>query len=434
MNPTITIFWFRRDLRLNDNHGLWQALKEKKRVLPIFIFDTTILDQLPKKDRRISFIMKHLTSMNETLKSNYNSGISIFHGDPLEIFKQLSTTYQLEDVYCNLDYEPYGIERDSLIKMFLNESNINFNSFKDHLIHDPTNILKSDQTPYVVYTPFSKLWISKYAAIKDDNFPSETKLEYLISKDNNKIPTLNSIGFERASTSIQDFNLTDLFIDNYEANRDFPYLDSSSKLGPHLRFGTVSVREIAKKAYNRNNRIFLKALIWREFFIHILYHFPHSITKAFKPKYDAIRWRNDPQEFEAWCNGETGYPLVDAGMRELNATGYMHNRVRMVAASFLCKHLLIDWRWGEAYFAHKLNDFELASNVGNWQWVAGTGVDAAPYFRIFNPIMQLQKFDKQHQYISKWVNDFSTEHYPEPIVDHKTARLRCLETYKNAIA
>lgn len=429
-----TVFWFRRDLRLFDNHGLWQALTQSNNVLPIFIFDSNILEHLPKNDARVVFIFNTLSLINKSLKQKFNLEISIYHGAPLEIIQNICATIQVEKVICNSDFEPYGINRDQQIKKYLSEQGLAFKSYNDHIIHSPTEILKSDNTPYIVYTPYSKIWIRSYDSVKDNYYPSEELLDHFCKKQNHSNPNLKSLGFQATNQLIENYSLSNNFINQYHCNRDFPNLDSTSKLGPHLRFGTVSVRQIAKKALLSEDKTFLKALIWRDFFIQIMFHFPQSLIKSFKPKYDAIKWRNNTTEFDFWCQGKTGYPLVDAGMRELNKTGYMHNRVRMVTASFLCKHLLIDWRWGEAYFAEKLNDFELASNVGNWQWVAGTGVDAAPYFRIFNPATQLEKFDKQQEYVSKWVSEINTSLYPEPIVDHKEARLRCLATYKMALS
>ena len=429
----ISIFWFRRDLRLHDNVALFNALKSGEKVLPIFIFDTSILDKLPKNDARVSFIIKELRSMNEHLKS-FDASIDILHGKPIEVFESLIKKYQIASVFTNQDYEPYAIRRDQEILELLKSENINFNSFKDQVIFEKNEITKKDGNPYVVYTPYSKKWIEAYEQINHIHYSSEDLLSQLYTQSKAKELTLEELGFEETNTPIKNYIFNSRIINEYEETRNFPALDNTSKLGPHLRFGTVSVRQMVSRAEEQENKTFLKELIWREFFMQILWHFPHTHKDSFKPKYDRIVWRNNEDDFKKWCNGTTGYPMVDAGMRQLNNTGFMHNRVRMLVGSFLCKHLLIDWRWGEAYFAEKLHDYEMSSNVGNWQWVAGTGVDASPYFRIFNPTSQIKKFDKDFSYIRKWVPDFQELTYPSPMVDHKFARERCLRTYKEALA
>ena len=429
----ISIFWFRRDLRLHDNVALFNALKSGEKVLPIFIFDTSILDKLPKNDARVSFIIKELRSMNEHLKS-FDASIDILHGKPIEVFESLIKKYQIASVFTNQDYEPYAIRRDQEILELLKSENINFNSFKDQVIFEKNEITKKDGNPYVVYTPYSKKWIEAYEQINHIHYSSEDLLSQLYTQSKAKELTLEELGFEETNTPIKNYIFNSRIINEYEETRNFPALDNTSKLGPHLRFGTVSVRQMVSRAEEQENKTFLKELIWREFFMQILWHFPHTHKDSFKPKYDRIIWRNNEDDFKKWCNGTTGYPMVDAGMRQLNNTGFMHNRVRMLVGSFLCKHLLIDWRWGEAYFAEKLHDYEMSSNVGNWQWVAGTGVDASPYFRIFNPTSQIKKFDKDFSYIKKWVPDFQELTYPSPMVDHKFARERCLKTYKEALA
>ena len=429
----ISIFWFRRDLRLHDNVALFNALKSGEKVLPIFIFDTSILDKLPKNDARVSFIIKELRSMNEHLKS-FDASIDILHGKPIEVFETLIKKYQIASVFTNQDYEPYAIRRDQEILELLKSENISFNSFKDQVIFEKNEITKKDGNPYVVYTPYSKKWIEAYEQINHIHYSSEDLLSQLYTQSKAKELTLEELGFEETNTTIKNYIFNSRIINEYEETRNFPALDNTSKLGPHLRFGTVSVRQMVSRAEEQENKTFLKELIWREFFMQILWHFHHTHKDSFKPKYDRIVWRNNEDDFKKWCNGTTGYPMVDAGMRQLNNTGFMHNRVRMLVGSFLCKHLLIDWRWGEAYFAEKLHDYEMSSNVGNWQWVAGTGVDASPYFRIFNPTSQIKKFDKDFSYIRKWVPDFQELTYPSPMVDHKFARERCLRTYKEALA
>ncbi|TJY35846.1 cryptochrome/photolyase family protein [Pontimicrobium aquaticum] len=433
MKDTINIFWFRRDLRLEDNVGLFHALNTKHNVLPIFIFDKNILESLPKDDARVTFIHKTLSDINDTLKEKFESSLAIFHNKPLEVFKQLATNYVIDTVFTNHDYEPYAIRRDNDVKAFLETKNIDFKSYKDQVIFETNDVVKDDGTPYKVYTPYSKKWLETLKNNSIKNFNSDELLSNLVSDTNLPFLSLDAIGFKTSKQTIEPYHVSEAIINHYEATRNFPSKKGTSKLGPHLRFGTVSVREMVQKALKSHNNTFLKELIWREFFMQILWHFPHTITKSFKPQYDAIQWRNNKEEFKAWCEGKTGYPLVDAGMRELNETGFMHNRVRMLVSSFLCKHLLIDWRLGEAYFAEKLHDYEMSSNIGNWQWIAGCGVDAAPYFRIFNPTTQIQKFDKDHTYIKQWVPEYQELTYTQPIVEHKFARERCLKTYKEAL-
>lgn len=432
MKKTVNIFWFRRDLRFDDNTGLFHALNAEHPVLPIFIFDTTILDQLPKNDARVTFIYETIHSLDKKLKE-HDSGVAMYFGKPESIFAQLINDYSINAVFTNHDYEPYARDRDSAIKKLLNKNKIDFHSFKDQVIFEKDEIVKNDGDPYVVYTPYMKSWKSKLRSKNINTFNTNSHSNKFIKTKTLPKLSLDDIGFQRSEQPIKEYHLTPKLIMEYEAKRDFPCKDATSRLGPHLRFGIVSIREIVSRTLKENNEVFLQELIWREFFMQILWHFPQTISKSFRPKYDRIEWRNNEHEFKAWCKGQTGYPLVDAGMRELNATGFMHNRVRMVTASFLCKHLLIDWRWGEAYFAEKLHDYEQASNVGNWQWCAGSGVDAAPYFRIFNPTTQLSKFDKTFAYISKWVPDYQELTYPSPIVDHKEARERCLMVYRAAL-
>lgn len=432
MNEKICVFWFRRDLRLEDNTGLFHALNSNYPVLPIFIFDTEILDKLPKDDARVSFIHQQLENINTKLK-NFGSGIAIYHGKPIDIFKKLISEYYIESVFTNHDYEPYAIARDKQIHSFLVKNDIQFKTFKDQVIFERNEVVKDDGDPYKVYTPYSRKWLKRFKKEGINFYASEEKLDNTCKLKELPFLSLQDIGFKRTSIPVKDYTINESLIDDYEATRNFPAMESTSRIGPHLRFGTISIRKVVEKASKHKNITFLKELIWREFFMQILWHFPHTVTKSFKPQYDRIKWQNNEAEFKKWCNGETGYPLVDAGMRQLNQTGFMHNRVRMLVGSFLCKHLLIDWRWGEAYFAEKLHDYEMSSNIGNWQWVAGSGVDAAPYFRIFNPTTQIKKFDKNHDYIKKWVPDYQELTYPTPMVEHKFARERCLEVYQKAI-
>mgnify|MGYP000412762000 CR=1 FL=1 len=433
MTEKNNIFWVRRDLRLEDNCGLFHALNSEFNVLPIFIFDEDILNKLPKDDARVTYIHQELNNINQQLLK-VGSSLSVFYGKPIDIYKKLSAEYNVDTVFTNRDYEPYAEKRDAEIKIFLASKNINFKTYKDHVIFERNEIVKQDGNPYKVYTPYSKKWLETYQNQGLKLYSSKEKLDNFIKNKNHPFLSLTDIGFTESSIKVASYKVSSKLIDEYEETRNFPAQNSTSKLGTHLRFGTVSIRKMVTKAAKSNNITFLKELIWREFFIQILWHFPHTSKKAFKAKYDNIIWRNNEDEFKAWCDGKTGYPLVDAGMRELNTTGFMHNRVRMLVGSFLCKHLLIDWRWGEAYFAEKLHDYEMASNVGNWQWVAGSGVDASPYFRIFNPTTQIKKFDKDLQYIKKWVPEFQELTYATEIVDHKFARERCLKIYKEAVS
>jgi len=433
MKDTVNIFWFRRDLRLDDNVGFYNALKSEHPVLPIFIFDEEILKKLPKDDARITFIYETLQKMRIKLEDKNSSSIAMFHGEPAIVYKNLLEKYNIDTVFTNRDYEPYAKERDDKIQQLLNDNTIKFKTFKDQVIFEQNEVTKKDGLPYVVYTPYMKVWKEQFKTHTLDFYYTSSFLKNLIQDKELPNLSLSDIGFIKSHQKIKKHIVTPALIQNYEDTRNFPAQDSTSKLGPHLRFGTVSIRKMIEKAITEKNEIFWQELIWREFFMQILWHFPHTSKKSFKTKYDRIEWRNNEAEFLKWCNGETGYPLVDAGMRQLNETGFMHNRIRMLVGSFLCKHLLIDWRWGEAYFAEKLHDYEMASNIGNWQWVAGSGVDAAPYFRIFNPTTQIKKFDSDLAYIKKWVPDFQEFTYPKEMVDHKEARERCLATYKEAL-
>ncbi|MDG1973904.1 MAG: deoxyribodipyrimidine photo-lyase [Flavobacteriaceae bacterium] len=430
MKKEISIFWFRRDLRIDDNKGLYYALKDNDSVLPIFIYDKNILDKLKKIDHRIDYINYSISEINNSL-SKKNKSISSFYGYPKEVFSKLINKFDVKKVYVNRDYTPYSIKRDLVIQKLLENNKIQFCDFKDHVLFEKNEIVKDDGTPYKVYTPFSKKWINKMNEQGVASYPSENLIDKLLI-NNNEFET-KSIGFTKSEIKYLKSDTSNEIIKNYESKRNFPSFNGTSKAGVQLRFGTISTRKLITKACKSNNNTFLKELIWREFFQQILYHFPKTVTESFKPKYERIEWLNNENDFKKWCKGKTGYPLVDAGMRELNKTGFMHNRVRMVVGSFLCKHLLIDWRWGEAYFREKLFDYETASNVGNWQWVAGCGVDAAPYFRIFNPHEQLKKFDKHFEYVKKWVPEFESNKYINQIVDHKKARERCLSTYKKAL-
>lgn len=431
MSKSITIFWFRRDLRLEDNAGLFHALQSEENVLPIFIFDTTILSQLEKNDARVTFIHKLLYKIQLQLNAVEKS-LAVFEGKPIEIFKQLIDENRITTVFTNHDYEPYARKRDKELNSLFKQNQIEFKTCKDQVIFEKNEVTKEDGKPYIVFTPYSKKWKEKLKNNPLVHYPSEAFLDK-ITTHSYPFLTLEGIGFSKSEIQVMPYSVSGKIIENYADTRNFPSISGTSLLAPHLRFGAVSIRNIIAKALAYSNETFLNEFIWREFFMQILWHFPETVNRSFKEKYDYIQWENDEVKFQKWCDGKTGYPFVDAGMRELNTTGHMHNRVRMIVASFLCKHLLIDWRWGEAYFANKLLDYEQSSNVGNWQWAAGSGVDAAPYFRIFNPTEQIKKFDADLKYIRKWVPEVNTTSYPKPIVDHKEAREKCLNTYKEAL-
>ena len=431
MKKEVCIFWFRRDLRLFDNNALFNALTGKYPVLPIFIFDPDILDKLSdKKDKRVEFIRQTLEQLNNVLKQN-GSSIYVLHEKVEMAFDKLIEEYSVREVYVNHDYEPYAINRDLTIKTQLESKNITFKTFKDQVMFEKSEVMKSDGTPYTIFTPYSRKWKEKFYQQTPNNFPSELHFSSFYKYKEFSIPSLNQIGFENTSLDLPEPIITEERIRNYQETRNLPAVEGTSQISVQLRFGTVSVRHLVKLALEWNEQ-WLNELIWREFFMMILFHFPNVVSESFKKKYDKIQWRNNEKEFEAWCKGETGYPIVDAGMRQLNETGLMHNRVRMITAGFLCKHLLIDWRWGEAYFAQKLLDYELSSNNGNWQWAAGSGCDSAPYFRIFNPTAQTLKFDPKLKYIKTWIKDFRVD-YLLPLVDHEFGRKRALEVYKRAV-
>lgn len=425
----VVFWWIRRDIRLDDNATLFHALTCARVVIPLFIFDENITAHLPKNDARINFIYDRLEKIHQRL-CGFGSGLLVKKGTPFVIWKNLIANYDIEAVYFGRDYEPYARKRDREIYELLTAKNIGCHSFKDHVIFERYDILKKDNTPYTIYTPYKNKWLEKLNAAPPLKLYQSDSMFQRFSKQHRDFPSLEFLGFKKSIVKVKPTNFSEL--KNYDKTRDFPALNTTSYLSPHLRFGTVSVRKIVNNAL-KTNVVFLSELIWREFFMQILFHFPAVEKNCFKPAYEKIHWRNDRTDFEKWCNGQTGYPLVDAGMRELNATGYMHNRVRMVTASFLCKHLLIDWRWGERYFAEKLLDFELASNNGNWQWAAGTGCDAAPYFRVFNPTTQLKKFDADLKYTRKWVKNIDKLSYPTQMIAHHFARIRAIETYKKAL-
>lgn len=426
----INILWLRRDLRLDDNTALTNALNSAFPVLILFIFDTNIINELPTDDPRISFIYEKLASINNELKHR-GSSVYVLKGNPVQLWQELIATFEINAVYINKDYEPYAIQRDNNIEDLLKKKRIPFLRFKDQVIFEEKEISKSDNNPYTIFTPYKNRWLEKISV----QLPFRNKITLNTDanyyQSNFEFPSIEKTGFRQSSVKVKPFDLTT--IKEYDKYRDLPFADKTSYLSPHLRFGTVSIRRIVEYAMNTNNT-FLSELIWREFFMQILFSFPRVVTENFKSDYDKIQWNNNEDDFKRWCLGETGYSLVDAGMRQLNSTGYMHNRVRMVTAGFLCKHLLIDWRWGEAWFAEKLLDYELSSNNGNWQWAAGTGCDAAPYFRVFNPETQQKKFDPDKEYVRKWVEDFDKPTYPRPMIEHDFARKRAIAKYKGHLA
>ncbi len=420
------VFWFRRDLRLEDNVALSKALDENTSVLPLFIFDDNILDELPREDPRVQFIHEELSGIHARLRE-YGSGLKVYKGKPETVWKEILEAFEITRVYANRDYEPYALERDVMVEQLLAAKGIPMITCKDQVVFEPRDILKEGGAPYHVFTPYKNKWLREFRGVRISSirsFDSFTKGEF-------RFPELEELGFVKSSVQVLPYDLS--VLDRYAKDRDYPWKKAATNLGPHLRFGTISVRQVIDRL-EPEHEVFLSELIWREFFKQILFHYPRVIHQNFKTGYDGVQWLNHEADFEKWCMGMTGYPMVDAGMRQLNATGYMHNRVRMTTAGFLCKHLLIDWRWGESYFAKKLLDFELSSNNGNWQWAAGTGCDAAPYFRIFNPTEQQKKFDHELIYVREWVPEYGTAAYPKPMVDHKMARGRALETYRKGIA
>ncbi|HVX50427.1 MAG TPA: deoxyribodipyrimidine photo-lyase [Chitinophagaceae bacterium] len=433
MKPRINIMWFRRDLRLVDNAALYYALRQGIPVIPIFVFDRNILDTLGERtDRRVEFIYKTIESL-QTQLAGMGSSLRVFYDKPLIIFEKLVTEYGIEKVFTNADYEQYALDRDKSIREFLRQQGIAMHIYKDQVIFDGREVLKDDNTPYTIFTPYSKKWKATLAPFFLKPYPTTQYFHNFFKQQAQSLPSLEQMGFKATGDAFPSSVVPEQLIKHYAQTRDYPAIKGTSRLSVHLRFGTVSIRQWAAKAKELNDT-FLNELIWRDFYHSILWHFPHVRRgEAFKKEYDAIRWRNNEEEFKNWCKGQTGYPIVDAGMRELNATGYMHNRVRMITASFLTKHLLVDWRWGEAYFAQKLLDYDFAANNGGWQWSAGCGCDAAPYFRIFSPAAQTKKFDPELKYIRKWVPELDTPGYSQPVVNHEVARQRVLQVYKQAL-
>ena len=430
MKPSVSLFWFRRDLRLDDNHGLFMALRSGLPVLPVFVFDSIILDRLRSpKDARVDFIYRRILQLQEELNA-YGSSLWVKKGTPEEVFTELGSVFEIKSVFANHDYEPYARQRDEQMGKEWEKSGIAFYTFKDQVLIEKSEIVKENGAPYTIYTPYSRLWKKRWT--DPPHFPSELNLSHLYKTTPLPLPSIERLGFQPLPGTIPPVQPDEERIREYHLKRDIPAIDATTRMGVHLRFGTFSIRKLARLAANLNET-YLNELIWREFYMMLLWHFPHVVASSFKPVFDRISWLNRDSDFRAWCEGRTGYPLVDAGMRQLNSTGYMHNRLRMVTASFLTKHLLIDWRWGEQYFADLLLDYELASNNGGWQWAAGTGADAAPYFRVFNPALQAQKFDPDQVFIRRYIPEYGTSEYPKPIVDHVFARNRALEYYRRVL-
>ena len=429
----ITLHWLRRDLRLHDNHGLYRALKDHGNVLPVFIFDTEILDRSEDPaDRRVDHIHRTLSTLKTELEEQ-GSTLLVAVGNPVEVWKELSERFAISVVIANHDHERYGQLRDASVGELLRERGVAFHTFKDISIFERGEVMKDDGEPYTVYTPYSRKWKTLFTSDMANAFPSETLFGHLWKCGPLPLPTLGQLGFLPTDVEVPSKHMGPGLLKDYAQTRDLPGIQGTSRMSVHLRFGTISPRALVRAALS-TSEVYLNELIWREFFMQVLHHFPEVEHRCFKPAYEGVEWRNNENEFAAWCEGRTGYPLVDAGMRELEATGLMHNRVRMVTASFLTKHLLIDWRWGEAWFAAKLLDYELSSNNGNWQWAAGSGCDAAPWFRIFNPTLQMQRFDPRLRYVKRWVPELETANYAQPIIVHRSARERAIRTYKAGLA
>jgi len=444
-----SMVWFRRDLRLRDHRALWNASRRSHDIVGVFVFDTHILSKLPRHDQRVTFLVEALKSLQEDLQSR-NAQIIVLHGDPIREIPKAVQKLKVQALFFNEDFESYAIQRDSKVIQKLQSENIPVHTFCDHILLG-SRIKKKDGTPYQVFTPYAKQWkevLSKndfklcpipqnWARIKTDPSPWK-RLKFDL--------TPNSWRASEASAQ-QCLRKFKKHLATYHETRNYPALSSgTSRLSPYLRFGQLSPRQCLQLAVSSSSegaQVWLNELIWRDFFHMILHCFPHVEFHAFKRRYDSIAWSEREDHFQAWCEGKTGYPLIDAAMNQLNQTGWMHNRLRMVVASFLTKDLLIDWKKGEHYFAQKLMDYDLASNNGGWQWAASTGCDAQPYFRIFNPLSQSKKFDPEGAFIRKWVPSLAKrpakdihslkkmDGYPDPIVDHATQRAKALQLFKN---
>ncbi len=449
------LVWFRRDLRLFDHAALHHALTSSQQIICVFIFDTTILDSLPRADRRVAFIWDSLRQLKLEL-NQLGSDLIIRHGRPVELIPQLAAEFQADAVFANRDTEPAALTRDKLVADQLACYDKTLHLFKDQVIFERDEILTQTGQMYQVFTPYKRAWLAK---VNDDvvmSFPIRPHLHRLKKLTPEVMPALHSLGFDEIDVANLKpgmdggellFNEFCTRIHQYHEARDYPAVKGVSYLSVHLRFGTVSIRELVRSAIQLGSvgaQTWLAELIWREFYQQLLWHRPDLVTHTFKPVYDAIPFPNDAALFRAWCEGLTGYPIVDAAMRQLNQTGFMHNRLRMITASFLVKDLLVDWRWGERYFAEKLNDFDLASNNGGWQWAASTGCDAQPYFRIFNPTTQSKRYDPQGKFIRRYCPELAMlddktihapgilAHYPAAIVDHATQRIAALQLFQKS--
>ncbi len=438
-----SLVWLRRDLRLSDNRALNEAEKSSDEITIVFVFDTNILNRLKsKQDRRLTFIYESLNEISQTLEKK-GSQLIVLYGDPKKEIPKLASQLGVNFVFANEDYESYAKSRDFHIKKSLAKQEISFSLHKDQVIFSGDEVLKSDGSPYRVFTPWKKQF---HPSVVDE---AKTSLKKMTKKSElkafSKLKSLKSYGFKKTLSYVQggereaQKQLSGFLdqLNSYSKNRDYPYLDSTSRLSVHLRFGTLSIREAIRACKGKRGegpRTWLSELVWREFYFMILDQFPHVEKSSFKPEYQNIQWPGKNNHFKAWCEGRTGFPIVDAGMRQLNKTGFMHNRLRMVTASFLVKDLLVDWQRGEKYFAEKLMDYDLAANNGGWQWCASTGCDAQPYFRIFNPDSQTKKFDSGQEFVRKWVPEaFDTSSgYPGPIVDHRVQREKALSLFKSA--
>lgn len=471
------LFWFRRDLRDHDNAGLYHALKDAAQVWCVFIFDTEILDALPtRRDRRVEFIHASLVELDASLRER-GGGLIVRHARAREAIPALAQELKVDAVYTNHDYEPAAIARDAEVEDALKTQGMAFRTFKDTVIFEKDEVLTQAGGTFSVFTPYKNAWLKKLESRGDFYWRAYPVAQYakaLARPPAGDIPSLSAMGFE--SANIRDIGITPGMrggaalikdfakrIADYKAARDYPAVKGVSYLSVHNRFGTVSIRELVTHArlaqFGKDGggdgaATWLSELVWRDFYFQILWHHPHVERRAFKPDYDAIRWPNDRDLFAAWCEARTGYPIVDAAMRQINQTGYMHNRLRMIVASFLTKDLHIDWRWGEKYFADHLIDFDLAANNGGWQWAASSGCDAQPYFRIFNPVTQSERFDPQGKFIRKYLPELAKlpdkyihapwtappleqqaagcvigRDYPVPVVDHAAARETTLEMY-----
>jgi deoxyribodipyrimidine photo-lyase len=469
MNPAFdrALVWFRRDLRVDDQAALYHALRSARQVFCAFILDRDILDTLPRADRRVEFILGALQVLDEDLR-RHGGALIVRHGFATDEIPRLAAELGVQAVFANHDDEPQALKRDALVAELLGSFNVALHTFKDHVVFERREIMTAGGGPYGVFTPYKNAWLRKVDEFYLRSYPVERHARALAqTRLATGVPTLEDIGFQPAGLTSHVGHgsrgaeaLLDDFLDriaDYDEKRDYPALKDPSYLSVHLRFGTVSIRRLARLAHQRMQggdhgaETWLSELIWRDFYHQVMHHHPHAMSAAFRPEYDAIRWETGAQAdalFAAWCEGRTGFPLVDAAMRQLNQTGYMHNRLRMVVASFLTKDLGLDWKRGEAYFARQLLDFDLAANNGGWQWAASTGCDAQPYFRIFNPTSQSEKFDAQGRFIRRYCPELadisgSAIHapwaraplqmqgsiYPQPVVEHASARERTLARY-----